>query len=262
MAIVRSVTSLLAVAALTNGWAIASEPWMAGVASVVITPGQPMWMGGYASRTEPSNGKIHELYAKALLLEDKHGQRVVIVTVDLLGITPELRAVVAARVKNRFSLAPDALVLNASHTHCGPEIREGLILQRNGDATYAALARQYTRDLADKIVSLVGRAIAERQPARVRYSFGRAGFAMNRRLPTATGFQNSPYPDGPVDHRVPVLCVTTKANRLAAILFGYACHNTTLGNPAVLRRLCRFRASESRSGSSRHDCLVHGRVRC
>src|SRR5262249_16727944 len=53
------------------------------------------------------------------------------------------------------------------------------------------------------------------------------GFAMNRRLPTEKGYQNSPNPDGPVDHDVPVLRVE-RDGKLRAVLFGYACHNTTL----------------------------------
>ncbi len=44
--------------------------WKAGVASVVITPEEPMWMAGYASRDKPSEGKTHDLFAKALALED------------------------------------------------------------------------------------------------------------------------------------------------------------------------------------------------
>src|SRR5205823_8918428 len=66
------------------------------------------------------------------------------------------------------------------------------------------------------------------KPARLGYSHARAGFAMNRRLPTAKGYQNSPYPDGPVDHDVPVLRVEDAEKKLRAIAFGYACHNTTL----------------------------------
>ena len=52
---------------------------------------------------------------------------------------------------------------------------------------------------------------------------------MNRRLPTKDGYQNSPYPDGPVDHDVPVLRVETLDGRLFAVAFGYACHNTSTG---------------------------------
>src|SRR5262249_8894705 len=66
-------------------------------------------------------------------------------------------------------------------------------------------------------------------PARVSCSHARAGFAMNRRLPRPNGEPtNSPNPDGPVDHDVPVLRVDAADGSLRAILFGYACHNTTL----------------------------------
>jgi hypothetical protein len=51
---------------------------------------------------------------------------------------------------------------------------------------------------------------------------------MNRRTPTETGFRNHPYPDGPVDHDVPVLIARDADKQLKAVLFGYACHSTTL----------------------------------
>ncbi len=53
----------------------AQEIFRAGVASTVITPDQPMWMSGYAARTKPSEGKVHDLRAKALALEDSQGTR-------------------------------------------------------------------------------------------------------------------------------------------------------------------------------------------
>ena len=44
--------------------------WKAGVASVIITPEQSMWMAGFANSTCPSEGKIHDLWAKALVIEE------------------------------------------------------------------------------------------------------------------------------------------------------------------------------------------------
>ncbi|MFH1717612.1 MAG: hypothetical protein ABIF19_09700, partial [Planctomycetota bacterium] len=43
-----------------------------------------------------------------------------------------------------------------------------------------------------------------------------------------TGFRNSPNPDGPVDHDVPVLRIDGDDGKLRAVMFGYACHSTTL----------------------------------
>src|SRR5690606_34109495 len=75
---------------------------------------------------------------------------------------------------------------------------------------------------------LIGDALNSLAPAEITWSHARAGFAMNRRLPTAEGIMNRPNPDGPVDHQVPVLRVQSPAGELRAVLFGYACHNTTM----------------------------------
>ena len=55
--------------------ATAEPTWKAGTASAIITPQTSMWMGGYASRTEPSDGTDLDLKASALVLEDAAGQR-------------------------------------------------------------------------------------------------------------------------------------------------------------------------------------------
>jgi len=102
----------------------AEQQWKAGVASIVITPKDSMWMAGYAARKGPSEGKVHDLWAKALALEDAYGTRTVIVTVDLIGIPRPTREWMEEQVDARFKLPPAALLLNASHTHCGPVIRE------------------------------------------------------------------------------------------------------------------------------------------
>jgi neutral ceramidase len=47
-----------------------STAWKAGVARVKITPEEHMWMAGYAFRNKPSEGKLTDLWAKALILED------------------------------------------------------------------------------------------------------------------------------------------------------------------------------------------------
>ena len=42
----------------------ADAGWKAGTGRVAITPKEPMWMAGYASRTRPSEGAVHDLWAK------------------------------------------------------------------------------------------------------------------------------------------------------------------------------------------------------
>jgi neutral ceramidase len=206
----------------------APAPWKAGVATAVITPQQAMWMAGYASRTNVSQGKFDDLHAKALALEDERGGRMVFVTLDLIGIPRTLRKSLETRAEKAWQLPPGGLLLNASHTHSGPEFRVGRAPADDGEFKPSSLGDSYGRDLEDKLFALIGKALDGRAPARLAYSFARAGFAMNRRLPTKDGYKNSPYPEGPVDQSVPVLRVEGADGKLRAVLFGYACHNTTL----------------------------------
>ena len=84
----------------------AQGTWKAGLATVVTTPEQSMWMAGYAARNKPSEGKVHDLNAKALALEDTAGTRFVIVTVDLIGFPREFRDAVEKEVGTRYGLRP------------------------------------------------------------------------------------------------------------------------------------------------------------
>jgi hypothetical protein len=190
--------------------------WKAGVASAVITPKTPLRMAGYAGRKDPAEGTEQDLFAKSLALEDRDGHRIVILTMDLIGVIEQLRTEVAARVQTEYDLAPHSLLMNASHTHCGP-------------AYGRDEAKEYLQWLTQTMVSLVGQALDDLQPASLTYCRARCGFAMNRRTPTETGYRNHPNPDGPVDHTVPVLRVAEADGKLRAVLFGYACHNTTMG---------------------------------
>jgi hypothetical protein len=88
---------------------------------------------------------------------------------------------------------------------------------------------RYVAGLQEKLVTLIGRALADLKPARLGYSHARCGFAMNRRFLSPKGYQIAANPDGPVDHAVPVLRVEGTDGKVRALLFGYACHNTTLG---------------------------------
>ncbi|QDT42508.1 Neutral/alkaline non-lysosomal ceramidase [Gimesia alba] len=202
--------------------------WRAAAGSVVITPEKSMWMSGYAARTKPSEGKVHDLFAKVLIIEDAKGQKIVLITTDLIGITPALRDPIAARLESEYQIPSAALLMNASHTHCGPELREKKASRRGLGGDRGAEAREYTQSLVKKIVKHVGETLPRLEPVTLKYSYGRAGFAMNRRLPTPKGVINSPHPEGPVDQRVPVLSVARPDGSVMAALFGYACHNTTL----------------------------------
>lgn len=208
--------------------ALAAADFKAGVSRVNITPKSSIWMSGYGSRTHPSEGVIHDLWAKALALEDAKGNKVVVVTTDLIGLPRAISDLVGARVQKEYGLDRAHLLLNSSHTHTGPMLRANLNLMFELSPEENRVIDEYSRKLADDLVSAAGGALGKLAPANVSFGQGEAGFAINRREPTAKGVRIGVNPDGPSDHSVPVLKVTGKDGQLLAIVFGYACHNTTL----------------------------------
>jgi hypothetical protein len=176
-------------------------------------------MAGFAARTSASQGIERPLHAKALVLEDADRRRVVLVTLDLLGITTGVGARIADEARRRYGLAREQLLLSASHTHCGPVIDEMLAVAYDLSPAQWEDVRDYTRELEGKVVRVIGAAMKRGEPVQLRAVEGRATFAANRRV------QFTPL--GPVDHRVPVLRVDGARGPLA-VVFGYACHNTTL----------------------------------
>src|SRR4051812_32862708 len=117
----RSFLATLGAAAVLPWW---REPatWRAGVATIDITPRRSMWMAGFAARTSASQGTERPLHAKALLLQDAHRGRVVLVTLDLLGVTTGVAARICDEARRRHGLAREQILLASSHTHCGPVI--------------------------------------------------------------------------------------------------------------------------------------------
>lgn len=215
--------------ALASSLTAADAPaYKAGVATVVITPKEAVWMAGYAGRTKPAEGKVHDLHAKALCLEDAAGKRLVLVTTDLIGIPRELGDNVAKAVEKKHGIKRDELVLSSSHTHCGPVIRENLIDMYPMSKEDMAKVDAYTKVLEMNLIEVIGKCVKDLQPVSLKYGAGKAGFAMNRREPTDKGVINGRNPAGPVDHTVPVLVVEGDNAKPLAVVFGYACHNTTL----------------------------------
>ena len=82
----------------------AADGFKAGTASKVITPTEPLWMAGYSSRNKPCDTKRHDLWVKALALEDPAGNRCVLLTSDLCGIPRSLSEPVCAEVMKQTGL--------------------------------------------------------------------------------------------------------------------------------------------------------------
>ncbi len=209
--------------------ALRAAEFRAGVARIEITPPVPFWLSGYAARTNPAPTVRTPLWAKALALADADGTRAVIVTTDLIGLPAEISEAAAERLARRHRLPRAAMVFNSSHTHAGPAIWPNLRVMFDFPPAEQERVRRYAETLTERLVRVAGEALDRLAPADLAFGRGTAGFAVNRRQVTPQGIRIGVNPAGPVDHSVPVLRVRGADSRLRAVLFGYACHNTTLG---------------------------------
>jgi hypothetical protein len=228
----RILTCLVLFTALFNN--ASADTWKAGIATVNITPQDPVPMAGYASRTKPFAGVNDELFAKALALEDANGHRAVIVATDLIGFKADLAQAICRDIEKQTGLARDQILLNAIHTHSAPTLNLDPAPRNDVSAADAKRTAAYTRSLPEKIVDLVARALADLKPARLSAATGVATFVMNRREVTRDGVILGFNPRGLADRSVPVLRIDHPDGQLRAVLFMCACHNTTLGPQNML----------------------------
>jgi hypothetical protein len=213
--------------------ALAAEGWQAGAAKITITPEKPMWMAGYASRTKPADGAIHDLWAKALVLKDAAGHEAVVVTLDLVGIDRELAQSVCSTLKKNDGLQREQIAFCTSHTHSGPVVGKVLRPMHEWvlEPGQKKLVHEYSAWLEQRILDVVRAARKDVAPASLAWASGQTDFAVNRREnkePEVPQRRASGMLQGPVDHDVPVLAVNDADGKLKAVLFGYACHATVL----------------------------------
>ena len=203
--------------------------WRVGLARVEITPEQPIAMSGYGRRV--SEGVLDGLFAKAMVLEDRHGRRALLVTADLLFFRAPFAEALCTQIAEGTGLERHEIQLNASHTHSGPVFGLKDPDRFNLTGEQRQVVDSYTEKLRGQIVKLAVSAMSDLQPARLSWGVGKAGeFVMNRRLLDEHGRCRGmgPNPQGTVDRDVPVLRVDRPDGRLRAVVFGCACHNVTL----------------------------------
>lgn len=212
---------------------LAADSWKAGAAKTIITPKEPMWMAGYASRDHVAEGKSTELMGKALVLEDPAGKRAVLITLDLIGIDRALSQDICSQLEKKYGLARDQIAINCSHTHSGPVVARNL-----GPIHYLLISPEqkqqvddYAQVLEEKVIAVVGEALKNLAPANITWGSGKATYAVNRRTnveANVPALRGAGLLKGPVDHDVPVLAVRTPEGKLVAVTFGYACHATVV----------------------------------
>ncbi len=206
------------------------EPaFRAGVAVRDITPEGHIWLAGYAGRNRPSEKVDGNLVVQALALEDRAGEKVVLIALDNCEVSRAFAAPVYEKIKEKHGLDKGRILLVSSHTHSAPVLEETITAMYQIPEAELEKVKKYSQFLKEKLVEVIGAALADLKPARLSHGKGSARFAMNRRVYKEASVDFGENYDGPVDWEVPVLKIDSPEGAVRAILFGYACHGTTNG---------------------------------
>jgi hypothetical protein len=197
----------------------------AGVARVDITPPVGISMVGYYIREGVSTGVERPLTATALVLESDN-TRLVFVSCDIAFIQDPAATEIRGRIAKALNTGPASVLLNYSHTHCGPTL-PGFLWQ---DEEQVQIQRTYLSRLSDLLVQAAVEAVQALRPARIGAGSGSANIGINRREIDEEGkaFVGE-NPSGPVDHEVVVVRVDEPDGRPIAVLYNHGCHTVTMG---------------------------------
>jgi len=220
----------------TNASAIPSlknvdNRWQIGFGRRVITPQTGVWLAGWGTKREPE-GKIHDIWVKAMAFKSSGNDLAVIITSDHMGMSKLIYERVLTKARKNFGLERSRFLLTFSHNHCGPRLEEDLVDYYPTDTAQEQVIKQYTGWMEEKIIEAVGDAVNNLKPAFLFSGEGLCTFAVNRRDNIEDEVQKlleegKPL-KGVVDHYVPVLAARDENGVLMGVLFGYACHPTTL----------------------------------
>ena len=203
----------------------AAGPLQVGFASADITPEGPVWMRGFGARDRPSDGVERNIIAQCIVFDNDH-TRVAIVSLDICALN--YRQLQRFRASAAASGIPEQhLMVNWTHNHFGPHLGSVEAHARNED---------YYELFTERTAALFERAIADLQPAFLEYTVGSCTMGVNRRQLDAEGVAGfRPEPRKQIDPDVPILRVRGADGGTRAVIFGYACHPTTISGDLLYK---------------------------
>lgn len=200
-------------------------PLSVGISTADITPEGSVWMRGFGARDRPSDGVERNIFAWCVVFDN--GQtRAAILSLDICALNyrqlQRFRALAAAS-----GIPEQHLMVNWTHNHYGPHL---------GSVEAHARNEEYYQLFSERTEALFEEAVADLRPAVLEYAVGDCTMGVNRRQIREDGVAHfRPEPRKPIDPDVPVLRVLDAEGAVRAVIFGYACHPTTISGELLYK---------------------------
>ncbi|KIG15073.1 Alkaline ceramidase [Enhygromyxa salina] len=144
---------------------------LAGAAKLDITPLPGVPLGGHSVESGVGLSVWTRLTARAIYLEDQHGEPLVLVAADLWAIPAGLSDAVVARVREQHGLTQIGraqLLLAGTHTHHSPGNFSDTAYYNHAASTRMGFDPELFEFLTDRIAAAIAEAAAARSPAQLR----------------------------------------------------------------------------------------------
>ncbi|OGV56806.1 MAG: hypothetical protein A2017_21545 [Lentisphaerae bacterium GWF2_44_16] len=202
-----------------------------GITTADITPPFKTTMGGYGGRQDYFDKVNDPLSCTVLILEEK-GQKALIAAADLITFHDEQAVSLRQQLAELAGTSPDNVMLNASHTHGGPEPRDkGSYFHALRDTASSVKYREFLRE---QILKAAAETAGKMEEGSLWFGIGKSSIPMNRRLERNGEIVNAPNPEGPVDERIQVLAIRNKEGILRALGIRLSCHPVATGAQHLL----------------------------
>ncbi|MCK4627089.1 MAG: hypothetical protein KAV00_17385, partial [Phycisphaerae bacterium] len=140
-----------------------------GTSTICISPGaDPKEVKTY--RNPPPAGFYCDTFVKAFALEDEKGQKLVIVSLDIILFEGDMVDRVREGIKAKTGLDGSEVLLCVSHTHSGP-------MRKGACEKFGISVEEYQQIVIDRTVQVVAGALADTEP--INLYFGRGDLHMS-----------------------------------------------------------------------------------
>jgi hypothetical protein len=188
----------------------------------MISAGQIV-LAGFAGRQPPqASGVESDIWARAVVIQDPGGSKVLILTLDLLAITPSFSAAIRAAIAGQGFNASNSII-TATHTHSAPVTTAW----PTWETSFQQPSSGYMSYLQNQSVQAVDAAVAALQPAQMSFSRTSANVGYERYFGPAV-------PTAWYDQTLDVIrAVATSGGSTLATLFSYGCHPIIEGSSLI-----------------------------
>jgi len=197
----------------------------AGCAQQVITPPLGVSLAGYF-HDRISKSVRDDLYARAIVIESD-SSHLALVSLDLISITEEITAPAKAIIEKEVGIPPANVLICATHTHTGPEVRSNAVVSRSEE-----WISNLPRLIADSVKTAAdSRFTATLQAGRTKVH----GYSFNRLFRLTNGSEQfgrggeAIKEAGPIDPELQTLSVVDAEGNLRALAINFALHADVIG---------------------------------